>query len=501
MAESIHTNQNNLEHLVDVRTEELAIKNSEFNSIFHNVTIGIIAIGKHLEIFSEYSRETENIFETETIAGQSLETLLLRKMYMDIDNVNLIKDMIQVSIGEDRFTFDINKQHFPQEIRAHIGDGVKYLAFQWDAIESINGTIEKILLTIKDITKQREAEQKSNNQEFEINLLLEMLKHFTPDTRQMIEAQFTLWYETENLINASAKPNPLILRKLHTLKGNLLTVGLVRFSKAVHHLELAFRRDKLNRSDAFTEVKNLASRYKRIYQEKIIININVFEKHVSDIYERLSMINAMSDQSQKSHQIKQLVREHDYLLLKDALKPILDSLDMKANQLSKKIPNIVMRPDNGLVYKKISPTIYSIMNHLINNTLAHGCPDAKSFDTCTVSIDLEPSQTGISIRYTDDGKGIDIQKLRQKLDPRQELSVNELFRKAMHHQLSNTKTITQISGFGIGLSAVEELVTKIGGTFDVTLADATIQGRIPFSCVITINKDYIFIKDSVIPAA
>ena len=155
---------------------------------------------------------------------------------------------------------------------------------------------------------------------------------------------------------------------------------------------------------------------------------------------------------------------------------------------------------HGLVVsKQVFGAIHTSCLHLINNALNHGIesPDHRRQHgkTETGSIDIRGWEEGdlLIIEISDDGGGIDAQKIKNVAAQKGLLSKKEANAltdaKAMQlifrSGFSTASKLTQISGRGIGLDAVVNILKEIGGSIEIMPGH---QGGTKFK--LTINLEH-----------
>lgn len=75
--------------------------------------------------------------------------------------------------------------------------------------------------------------------------------------------------------------------------------------------------------------------------------------------------------------------------------------------------------------------------------------------------------------FSDDGQGIDVEKVRQKallaglIKPEQDLEQQDILQLIFHPGLSTAEQVTQISGRGVGLDVVQSDIKSLGGHVSV----------------------------------
>jgi len=151
--------------------------------------------------------------------------------------------------------------------------------------------------------------------------------------------------------------------------------------------------------------------------------------------------------------------------------------------------------------KTLLEAISDPMTHLVRNAIDHGIetPEERAAvgkpeqGTLTLRSFHESGQVVIEI--SDDGKGLDLDRIRQKavangvLDEARsnELSAREAAQLIFHPGLSTAEKVSNISGRGVGMDVVKTNIERIGGQVDVTTergCGTTVRVRIPLTLAI-----------------
>jgi two-component system chemotaxis sensor kinase CheA len=131
--------------------------------------------------------------------------------------------------------------------------------------------------------------------------------------------------------------------------------------------------------------------------------------------------------------------------------------------------------------KSVIEEIGDPLTHIIRNAIAHGFETVEERKKMgkpkegTLSISAYHQGNQVIIEVTDDGRGIDIDKIKQKMEEDGEVSaaevgritdreaINYLFRAG----ISMTDKISHVSGRGVGLDIVKKNIDKLKGGVDV----------------------------------
>jgi two-component system chemotaxis sensor kinase CheA len=154
-----------------------------------------------------------------------------------------------------------------------------------------------------------------------------------------------------------------------------------------------------------------------------------------------------------------------------------------AKQLGKEI-NLVVEGDDVELDKSILESLTDPLTHLIRNCCDHGIEppeerkQAGKASAGTILLQAFHQDGQINICITDDGRGINTEKLANKVLQKGLLTEAEV--KAMSHQelanliflpgLSTAEKISDISGRGVGMDVVKTNITKLGGQIHIETA-------------------------------
>lgn len=149
--------------------------------------------------------------------------------------------------------------------------------------------------------------------------------------------------------------------------------------------------------------------------------------------------------------------------------------------------------------KQIAEKLVDPLTHLIRNAMDHGVesPEKRqaSGKSPTGKIRLGASQEGdyIVISISDDGNGINVEKVRQKainnklIDPSAQLSKEEIIRLIFAPGFSTAEQVSDISGRGVGLDVVETSIKSLKGEIEVESEEGkrtTFRLKVPLTLAI-----------------
>ena len=146
-----------------------------------------------------------------------------------------------------------------------------------------------------------------------------------------------------------------------------------------------------------------------------------------------------------------------------------------SRDLNKNVQLVIEGEDTELDKSVVEDLLDPIM-HCVRNSLDHGVesPDARKKlgkpEQGTLLLKASNEGNMIVIEVSDDGHGIDVEAVKQKavergiLHPNKSLTDVEAFQLVFAPGFSTSKTISSVSGRGVGLDVVKTHIEKLNGT-------------------------------------
>jgi len=169
-----------------------------------------------------------------------------------------------------------------------------------------------------------------------------------------------------------------------------------------------------------------------------------------------------------------------------------------SKKLNKKI-ELVIEGEETELDKSVIEQLLDPLIHLVRNSMDHGIemPDTRKQNNKREegTIILRASNEGnmIHIEIIDDGKGIDVDVVREKaiskgiIHPGKNLTDIEAYNLIFEAGFSTAKEVTDISGRGVGLDVVRRSIIKLNGSVSITSkkgAGTTTSIRLPLTLAI-----------------
>ena len=169
-----------------------------------------------------------------------------------------------------------------------------------------------------------------------------------------------------------------------------------------------------------------------------------------------------------------------------------------ARQLNKKI-DLVLFGEETEFDKTLVEQIADPLIHLIRNACDHGVETAAERQASgkspngTVTLGARQEGNHIFIQISDDGKGMDINRIKAKgiekglISADQVLTDRDIFNLIFEPGFSTAEKLTTVSGRGVGMDVVRKQIAKLKGSVEITSAPgkgSTITIQLPLTLAI-----------------
>jgi len=153
-------------------------------------------------------------------------------------------------------------------------------------------------------------------------------------------------------------------------------------------------------------------------------------------------------------------------------------------EVNKDVELVIVGEDDEMD-RSVLDRVLPALEHMLRNSVDHGLEtkaERKKTDkpkTGTILIDLKREGSEIVIRISDDGKGINLESIREKARERglmkedSDLTDKEVLRFILESGFSTASKVTQLSGRGVGMDVVNSEVKQLGGSLQID----TIEGK------------------------
>ncbi|WP_218110020.1 7TM diverse intracellular signaling domain-containing protein [Oligoflexus tunisiensis] len=494
-------NQELREHLLNVE-EIVASKTAKIHSILAHIKQAIFTINTDGRLDSEYSAVATEIFRDRNIDGADAVELFFDRTALTGDQLSQIRSALVSVLGEDAVNFDLNRSLFPFELIRELADASQQiLECDWIPVINQEGKTERILVAIRDVTEHRKL-LAQNQQQTETVLILNELLNVNPlqMSRFFQQAQEYLDQSLPALtLLAHGDKESLadLFIRTHTLKGISRLLHFKQLTDILHSIE-----DELQKARNHTLTGDSLERkfqtFADLLQRFQELSASLFRKDEAsaashepqkDLQKALQLLDGLSLPTQVREQpaygqLRETLENACLVSMDGFLDELRTTLRQLARNLAKAEPVLQIEQAAVRLTPRQDIVLRNIFIHLTRNAMDHGIEtDAERIQSNkapggTLMLSIQPRSHHIIIQFSDDGRGLDLESIRSKAD-RQGLipaarawSAEELADLIFADGLSTRDNVTEISGRGVGLSAVRKMLEDAGGSIRVVLRDS-----------------------------
>ncbi|WP_180082162.1 Hpt domain-containing protein [Acinetobacter sp. YH12201] len=285
----------------------------------------------------------------------------------------------------------------------------------------------------------------------------------------------------------------------NAINRSRIEMDLGQFSNTLNEMELAIKRlaDQLRRMEGELESQIIAkhgdnSRYAD------------FDPLEMDQYSSLnqlskSLAESASDLVDFKTTLSEKIRDTEGLLLQqsriqaeiqeslmrtrlvpfDRLLPRLQRIVRQTSSTLNRPAELVVQNTEGELDRNILERLVTPFEHMLRNAIDHGLEDThvrhelQKPEVGKIVLNISRQGTDVLVSFSDDGKGIDETKIKEKalslglIKADQSMDKQEILQLIFHPGFTTAKGVTQISGRGVGLDVVQSEIKALGGHISI----------------------------------
>ena len=512
------TVQSYTEHLEELVSEKMR----QVRDILDNVEQGLFVVNFDGSLSPEHSRATTRILGVAELSNIQDVLHLSPSQHEDFMSWLGLVRLKHATMRWEKLTKVAPVQDL--EI-ARPDQETRYVRVRYQRMYDKDRQVERIMVLAQDETENRRierivADQKERHEnEVQtimglVNNLPEVIRDFMRDARKRIDDMEDLSRSMLDRSITARERYPQapsfvpsheeicrLSRDFHTIKGNAGTYGFERLTKLAHQGEefLEALKTPITVRTAVTlraildKLDEMGEAHEEIVAtEKKLMGggidgaalVQISERKLDHVRGLAAALHSASNTLVDSEAVKTLVeaceRIRDIPLpkLADKYRGMIQRL---AESLGKKI-HLEVVPSHLEVGPSFFAPLDEALVHMFRNSVDHGIeiPDARSAagkqEYGTVRLGVEPDEERIVVTVSDDGAGIDADAVAAKAMENGLISADELAAMGVEQKLmlifesglSTATSVTDVSGRGVGMSAVRDSIEDLGGSISIS---------------------------------
>ncbi|WP_141734090.1 7TM diverse intracellular signaling domain-containing protein [Oligoflexus tunisiensis] len=504
---------------------EVERQTAELRSIMEHVPQGIFMIQPDLTIQGNYALYLEELFQEKDLKGRSALEVMFAKSELDSEARSLAQSALVSALGEEDLLWETNRDCLPTEYAILGRDQERQIVeVEWHPIINSRHVMERILVSVRNVTQVRVLQEQQRKNQGEWTILIELLASKAPDLERFFEkAQGHIQRACRMASDPQGWSHEAAIRavfiELHTLKGLARSLHFKTLTSVLHETEQAYgtflkdggswEADK--QRQALARLNELIQSYQNLYRERLqqtsdtTLQAHDLRKDLSALESSYTTLEGSWPQGPVWNHLKQALQGlfRTWLLrscheLFNQARHVTSQL---ATELGKPEPRWeVQLPDIHLT-KAADDQLQTLLLHLVRNTLDHGLegPDERRQKgkeaRGIIAWSLVPSADGWDFTFRDDGRGIDLDQLKERGQAKGLLTretASTVVALLFSSGFSTRDAADEISGRGMGMEAVRLAFQNLGGTCELVVPDPHapahgtlpfhLKGRLPASC-------------------
>lgn len=501
--------QNHIEDVEKIVTQ----KTLKIRSILKHIKQGIFSLRDGLIVEDESSDYLLAMLNMDKVTGKSLGEVLLNKSQLSSDEKSQICSALDLSMGENYFTFESNADLLPNEIIYNSHQEDLIFELDWEPVINSQGDVESILICIRDVTDMKRLEKINAERQRELEYISEIINvsemvfaKFIATGKQLIRENMQI-IEGKNIYDADSLK--LLFLNMHTLKGTSRGYSFKHLSNVIHEVEQYYveikvdnrkwNLEKLNQD--LEQVMDALCLYQSINENKLgrmtdqeqsYINLNDVETILHELH-KLDQVKALDSLAiDVKNKVENILRRIYFVSAKNVIDEIFAACDHLAKDLDKNKPQIrIIDCDFGISssYEKL---FHLVFVHLLRNSISHGIENPEirkkrhKSPHGSITLEFKVIDDYLEIIYYDDGQGLDLVSIKEKsvkmgVNLPFNVSDSEIAELIFTPGMTTVKNINDISGRGIGMDAIHKYINDYQGSVELLLYGEKRENRyVPF---------------------
>jgi two-component system chemotaxis sensor kinase CheA len=476
MASSIKEHQEHLEEKILLRTKEI-------ESLLNNAGQGFLSFDKSMTIGEKYSKEAQNIF------GKNIENLNITHLLYDTkEEQSFLEATLQNILSED----EMKQEIFISLLQKEFVINNNFIEIEYKILDE-----NSFMMILTDVTDKKELAKKVKKEQ----QILKMAVETVTTLEQFIELKEDYDKFISNIHEYKSLEKLSDLRKLiHTYKGLFAQKEMLYIPEHLHLFESDIEQS-LKQGSLTANIENITTQEMEAWlEEDISLLKEVLGKNFFNNQNTISIDKTRIITLQKA--LEKILQEHQFTLdkkifsnvktiangiealsyndIKIVLKPYEKLVEQLANKLGKYVNPLKLDCDDIYLSKKYKPFLNTLV-HIFRNSVDYGIEDLETRyekeknEYGTICCSVKENNNMIQIIISDDGAGVDIQRvkelaLKKELYTQDELDGFDNEKMLMilfEESFSTSSTITDISGRGVGLASVLYELQRLKGTVEI----------------------------------
>lgn len=471
--------------------QTVADRTASLSNLLNNAGQGFLTFGEDLIINGEYSEECTKIF-CKDIKETKITDLLFAE---DEEQKNFLGAVFEKLLKQQ--DEDLRNKYLPL-LPDELKVGQKHISINYRIIEdSKHPSSQDFMLIITDITDKRILESKIEEERKTLKMVVRCVVNHDDFQAAIKDYQNFCLYELDRLMDDKQWVGEIlnkVFRIIHTFKGTFSQLEMVNIVEKLHRFEselLSIKEIQDGISNAWLRdfVLNCSLEdwlEKDLTVLKNTLGENYFNQQEVLLVEKTSLLRLEKKMlsllsPMECRELLPDVRQLRFKPFKNIVQSYAEYLENLAERTGKLIGPLIIEGEDILVDLDQYHEFAKSLVHIFRNIVDHGIEwEEERIDNGkpgygTVRCQIENDEKNIYLTISDDGRGIDFERIKEKalsqgfcpVEELEKLKEQELLDLIFSDGFSIKDEVDDISGRGIGIPAVKMETERLGGRLTV----------------------------------
>lgn len=467
----------NLEKMVAERTQEISRLNQQMKALLDSLQQGFLIFGRDGTCFEVSSKACQTV----------LEGVPAGKLIWDVLRLPAPK-----VVGFQKWMFTLFEEMLPFEDLAPLGPQFfphtdnKTISLEYFPVRADAGSIDGVVVVASDITSLVEAKRQAELDREYAQLIIKLIKSKKEVSRFINESQNLLKSLQSSLKRPTSEWNrDELYRILHTVKGGSASFSVLKTAELCHQAEQLLVEYKTHNTEDNAQkiikksqevdvaFQGFVQETKEILGEKALSEVRSVDIPVTEL---MKWAQQISHWSKGQHLSNHLLQTYIMEPIGSFFTPYQELIQSIAANEQKAVEELELQNPHLPILPEVYSPLLACLVHAFRNGIDHGIekPEVRQAagkplkGKMTVKFDtIHTDREYLRILISDDGGGIDPQKIRKKLQENGIAALRENDEQVIQHifdsEFSTRDTVTDTSGRGVGMGAILVAAQDLGG--------------------------------------
>lgn len=463
----------NLEGIVAERTKKLREANNFITAMINSLDQGLFVFDKTKKCLDIFTNACEKIFNKNP-KGLEVPKLLS----LNTKEIEAFEKWNNV-IFSNLMPFEAAKNLGPKNVvtSSYGKNDFQFISLDYYPMVDEDEKLKNVVVVATDKTTEVEAEERFKEKDAYVSMILNIIKNkkafydFLDEMEEML-TNLSNFDRHEDLSN-------IAMIAFHSMNGGFANYSISHLVKVARNSETQIKSFIGNRKELENLLKSLIANFRK-ERDQLLREIEVQLGNTKNKVEiEVKDLTAFKEGISKGENPNELF--NNYFVnsrIENIFKPYADLIKQIGKKINKPMmPMLIIGGDIRVNTDKIKE-FSSALVHLIRNCMDHGIESTDKRlqsgkpEEGSISITCEKIENDfLRIVVKDDGDGIRIDKIRSVLDKKEidhsNLSDKEVMMYIFKPDFSTAEKLTELSGRGVGMSAIDQAIKNLGGRLDL----------------------------------